>query len=238
MADQPTKNAKRTAARKAAPKRNGTPAKPGRPHDLDRPVQFGGTQLPAADAVVAIMSSGEPLSLAARACGLNPDTVYTWRSDGQRIWSQLTEGKLDETKLTDYQAAALRFSEGASRAEAEAEALMAARIGAAAAGGFVQRREVIEYDRDGNELGRKVTEATIPPDPKASMFWLERRASQRWGRAQRIELAAGAEGPVVQTESPLERLSEALAEIEQRRSKGRAQLAAVEITATEEQAAS
>lgn len=213
--------------RKRQPKRNGDPHQPGRPHDLDRPVQFGGTTLGAAEAVTAIMRSGEPLYLAATACGLNPDTCYTWRRDGQRIFTELHEGRRTDTDLTDYERAALAFSESASRAEAEAEAMMAARIGAAAAGGQTKTRTVIEYDADGTEVGRRTTTENVLADPKAAMFWLERRAPQRWGRAQRIELAAGAEGPVVQTESPLQRLTEALGEIERRRSKGTPQLAAV-----------
>lgn len=234
----PTKKAApaKRQPRKRQPKRNGDPTSAGRPHDLDRPVQFGGTTLPAAEAVAAIMRSGEPLYLAATACGLNPDTCYGWRRDGQRVFSELHEGRITDDQLTDYQRAALRFSEGASRAEAEAEAMMAARIGAAAAGGQVKTRTVIEYDADGNEVARRETRESVLADPKAAMFWLERRAPQRWGRAQRIELAQGADGPVVQTDTPLERLTAALGEIERRRSSGRRQLAAVETTATEEAA--
>lgn len=219
-----------TTKRKRRPKRNGDPHHVGRPHDLDRPVTFGGRELTASEAIIAIMRSGEPLYLAARACGLHHDTAYNWRSDGQRIASDLAEHRRELDDLTDYERAALAFSEGVSRAEAEAEALMAARLGQAAAGGTIRRRTVTEYDRNGNALTTKVTEETMPPDPKAAMFWLERRGPERWGRAQRLEHVAG-DGPgTVQTDrSPLERLAEQLDAIARRRSAGAARLAAVDV---------
>lgn len=229
MTDAPAKR----APRKRQPKRNGDPHRPGRPHDLDRPVSFGGQQLGAAEAIVAIMRSGEPLYLAADACGIHKETAYTWRRDGTRIASELHEGRITEDQLTDYERAALAFSDSAMRAEAEAEAMMAARLGAVAAGGHVKRRSVVEYDRDGTEVRRTEYEETLPPEPKALTFWLERRAPERWGRTQRIEHALGVEGPMVQTDRPIERLAEALRAIERRKNAG-AKLAAVETTAEEQ----
>lgn len=233
MSAKPTPT--KRAPRKEQPKRNGTPDQPGRPHDLDRPVDFGGKTLPAAEAIVAIMRSGEPLYLAADACGIAKQTAYEWRRVGARVASELLETRVTETDLTDYEAACLRFSDSAMRAEAEAEAMMAARLGAVAAGGHVKRRVVVEYDRNGDEVKRTEYEETMPPDGKALGFWLERRGAPRWGRVQRIEHAIGAEGPVVQTSSPLEQLADKLRAIERRKTAG-AKLAAVETTAEEQSA--
>lgn len=222
---------KATPTKRPARKRNGDPKRPGRPHDLDRPVSFGGRTAPASEAIVAIMRSGEPLYLASRACGIHPDTAYNWRADGARISSQMIEDRLTAAQLTDYQRAALAFSEQVSRAEAEAEALMAARLGQVAAGGQVRRRTVTEYDGQGNTILTRVTEETTPPDGKAVAFWLERRSPERWGRAQRIEIAQGADGARVQVESPLEKITEALRGIERRKAAAPA-LAVVEIETT------
>lgn len=224
------------ARRKQRPKRNGDPNTRGRPHDLDRPVTFGGQTLPAAQAVVTIMRSGEPLYLAADACGLGRETCYGWRRDGTRIASELHEGRVTPDQLTDYETAAVAFSEGVTRAEAEAEAMMAARLGTVAAGGYVRRRTVTERDGDGNVTLVRETEETMPPDPKALTFWLERRGAARWARTQRVEHALGSGEPRAQTESPLDVLAEKLRAIDRRKTAG-AKLTAVETTAVEDGAA-
>ena len=218
-------------------KRNGNPGQ-GRPHDLDRPVpQPDGTTTTTAEAIVDQIRTGLPIAESALSVGVDKATAYRWRGDGAAIRSGIFEGRLHPDDLTDYQDACSRFYDDVTRAEAEAEALNATRLSTLATGGHVTTREVIEYDANDNIKSRTVTTATLPPDPKAVMFWLERRASQRWGRTQRIEHALGDGTPIVQTDqgrSPLDKLTAALAAIEQRRE---AASSIIEAQATEERSA-
>lgn len=216
-----TRAASQGAAKKPA-KRNGNPRKQGRPHDLDKPVlQPNGTIIEAAEAIVRQLRTGLPLGESALSVGVDRSTAYRWRGDGAATRAALLEQRLQPTDLTDYQHAVVAFYDSATRAEAEAEALNATRLASLARGGHVTTRELIEYDASDNVVSRKVTTATLPPDPKAVMFWLERRAPERWGRSQRIEHALGADGPRVATESPLERIQEALGAIERRKDASR-----------------
>lgn len=220
------KAAEGTAPRAPRGKRNGTPGRPGRPHDLDRPVpQPSGTTIPAAEAIIRQLRTGLPLAESALSVGVDRATAYRWRGDGAAVQAGIHEGRLNPDQLTDYQTAVASFYDDATRAEAEAEALNATRLSSIARGGHVTTREIIEYDSNDNIVSRKVTTATLAPDPKAVMFWLERRAPARWGRSQRIEHALGAEGPLVQTDGALERLTAELAAIARRKQAGAAQLA-------------
>jgi hypothetical protein len=219
--------------RSRTPRRNGDPHKPGRPHDLDRPIpQPDGTTIPAAEAIVRQMRTGLPIAQAAKAIGIDRATALGWRGDGATIRQRINDAVLTPDDLTRYQTAALAFFDAALQAEAHAEALYAARLSSAAAGGYVIERVVEEFDRSGNLLGKRVTRQNVPPDTKATTFWLQTRAPERWGRAQRIELGM-ADGPArVQTDSPLTQLAEALEAIERRKAEG-AKLAAVPIEVTE-----
>lgn len=223
---------------KRTPKRNGTPGTPGRPHDLDRPIpQPGGAPpIPASEAVLRQMRTGLPLAESAQSVGLSRATAYHWRGEGAAVTQALADGQLQEDKLTAYQQACRTFFDGAMQAEAHAVALNAARLQQLASGGYTTTREVTDYDASGNVLGKRVTTATVPPDTKAVTFFLERRAVNLFGKAIRVEHAAGAEGPLVQTESPLAKLAEALEGIERRREQGRAQLAIIEVEEAEQEA--
>lgn len=192
----------------------------GRRASLDRPVPLHGEVMPQGEAIARLVRTGLSIKDAAKALGLSHDAAYRCLGDGRIVAGLLYEGRLDREALTTFQAQALAFYDLVDKAEAEALALHTSAIAKHAQGGNVRRVTTIQYDDAGQEVGRTVREEIIPPDLKASTFFTERRRPQEWGRAERHEIAM-VDGPgVVQTASPLDRLTAALEEIERRRTEG------------------
>ncbi len=194
--------------------------KRGRPTTLTRPVPVHGDILPQGEAIARMVRTGLSVRDAAKALGLSVDAAYRCLGDGRVVAGLLWEGRLTEDRLTEFQQAALRFYDVVDKAEAEAVALHTSAIARHAQGGNVRRVTTKQYDAQGNQIGETVREEVIPPDLKASTFYVERRRPQEWGRAERHEIALVDGGQVVQTASPLDRLAQALEEIERRRNEG------------------
>jgi hypothetical protein len=208
------------AATEGAPKAK-RPGQRGKPTKLTQATVLHEEVLPHGEAIARLVRTGMPLKEAAMALGLDWSGAYKALGEGRAVASLILEGRHNPDKLTPYQAAALDYFQRVDRAEAEGLALAATALSTVMAGGHVRRRTEILYDAAGNETGRKVVEDVLPPDRQAQQFWLERRRPDLFGRAERVELALGADGPVVQTASPRERLVQALADIERRKTAAR-----------------
>jgi hypothetical protein len=208
------------AATAGAPKAK-RPGQRGKPTKLTQPTILHGEILPHGEAIARLIRTGMPLREAALALGLDWSGAYKALGEGRAVASMILEGRHDPDKLTPYQAACLDYFHKVDRAEAEGLALVSSALTGLIAGGHVRRRTEVLYDAQGNETGRKVVEDVLPPDRQAQQFWLERRRPDLYGRAERVELALGADGPVVQTASPRDRLIQALADINRRKTAAR-----------------
>ncbi len=208
------------AATDGTPRARATGKGSGRPTRLAAPIPVHGDVLPQAEAIARLVRTGLSIKDAAKALGLSHDAAYRCLGDGRTVASLLLEGRLTREGLTEFQQAAWTFYDLVDKAEAEALALHTSAIARHAQGGNVRRVTTVNYDAQGNEIGRTEREEIIPPDLKASTFYVERRRPQEWGRAERHEIALVDGGAVVQTASPLDRLAQALEEIERRRSEG------------------
>lgn len=216
--------------------RQRTAAKRGRPTSLDLPVPLHGTVLPQGEAIAKLVRTGLPVKEAAQALGLDYSAAYRCLGDGRVVAGLLWEGRLTEADLTDFQAAALAFYHHVDKAEAEAIALHTSALAKHATGGNVRRRTVTTYDSAGQVTGTQTTEEILPPEVRASTFFLERRRPDEWGRTERREHAIVGGEATVGTARPLDRLLDALDQIERRKAAGAgiaAALDAIDVTETD-----
>lgn len=220
-----------TAGAKATRKANG---QAGKPHTLDRPVPVYATILPSGEALAELVRTGLPIKEAAQALGLDWSGAYRCLGDGRVVAGLLWEGRLEDDQLTDYQQAALRYFHLVDAAEAEAIALHTRALASHAQGGNVRTRETVTLDKDGNEVGKTVTTETLPPDVRATTFWLERRVPGLFGRTERREHALVGGDATVGVASPREKLAEALAQITRRKAAGAGVVAAMGVIDVDE----
>ena len=129
------------------------------------------------DRIAAAVRAGAYRQIAATLAGINERTLYDWLAKGK-------DGKRDGKFVQFYQAI--------KRAEAEWEQEQAEAIRETAKGGQLLSRTTTER-KDGSTV---TTETYTRPEWTARAWLLERKAYERWGKKERVELTGDKERPL------------------------------------------
>ena len=168
------------AKRKPAAKAK-APAKRGRPSVLGYAPEVG-------EAIVKSVLAGVPVSIAARAAGVEPGTVRSWMTRG-------ASGQARDRVFADFAAAI-------ADARAKAAVSNIVELRAASRGGQVvaSTTEVVEtVNADGEVVERRTItrETRQRPDWRGNAFWLSRQYPDDFGQVERHELTGKDGGPVL-----------------------------------------
>lgn len=214
-----------TAATKGAKPRS--KGKRGQPTALDRAVPLHAKILPSGAALAELIATGMAIKEAAQHVGVDPSGAMKCLGDGRVVAGMLWEGRLAPSRLTAYQRHALEYFRLVDAAEVAAEHLHTDALRRHATGGNIRKRTTEVRDDKGQLVSTTTMTEELPPDPRVSLFWLERRRPDRYGRVERREHALVGGDPQVGVASPRDRLAEALAQIARRKEQGAGVVAAM-----------
>lgn len=126
------------------------------------------------DRILQQVKAGVPNKTAALVAGVSEETFYRWIRIGE---SSEPPPKTSDTLFERCQ----QFRQRLREAQATAHALFVSRLAKASVGGDWLEEERIVTKADGS-VERVVTRKQLPPNANATMFMLERRFPDEWGR--------------------------------------------------------
>jgi len=154
-------------------------------------------------ALIAQVTLGVPMELAASKVGINPRTIWRWMERGRDEDERLEAASAAQTPVDPepepdpFEAPYLAFYREVMQARGEAATRSMLSIQTAAKGGFITEETTRSYRDENGRLVEETTTKKAAPDWRASAWYLERSHRGIFGKdAVQVELSGPGGGAV------------------------------------------